>query len=261
MTKARTLGNFVSTGNPLSDGSIAASEVTGLSTVATTGSYNDLSDKPTITTTATNIAGGSNGTIPYQSAAGTTQMLAVGSAGQLLQTNGAGAPTWVTPSAGAMVLISTVTGSAASTITVSGFSSTYDSYQIYVVGLNGGDSAQLYATLLIDGTNITTGYQSAVHNTGNVTTYQGTTGPDSSFRLNGDSLGPSTSKFNSTVNLFNVNSGGKKTFTSNGVGTYGGFQFANAWGSLEETGTITGMRFFSSTGTLTGTFRLYGIAK
>ena len=44
---------------------------------------------------ATNLAGGSNGTIPYQSASGTTQMLAVGTAGQLLQTNGAGAPTWV----------------------------------------------------------------------------------------------------------------------------------------------------------------------
>ena len=50
--------------------------------------------------TATNLAGGSNGTIPYQSASGTTQMLAVGTAGQLLQTNGAGAPTWATVSAG-----------------------------------------------------------------------------------------------------------------------------------------------------------------
>jgi hypothetical protein len=97
MTKARTLGNFVSAGNPLADGTIAASEVTGLSTVATSGSYNDLSDKPTITTTATNIAGGSNGSIPYQSASGTTQMLAAGTAGQFLQTNGAAAPTWVTP--------------------------------------------------------------------------------------------------------------------------------------------------------------------
>jgi len=99
MTKARTLGNFVSTGNPLSDGTIAASEVTGLATVATSGSYNDLSNKPTITTTATNIAGGSNGTIPYQSASGTTQMLAAGTSGQLLQSNGAAAPSWLTPTA------------------------------------------------------------------------------------------------------------------------------------------------------------------
>ena len=45
-------------------------------------------------TTATNLAGGSNGTIPYQSASGTTAMLAVGTAGQVLQSNGASAPSW-----------------------------------------------------------------------------------------------------------------------------------------------------------------------
>jgi len=50
--------------------------------------------------TATNLAGGSNGTIPYQSAAGTTQMLAVGTAGQVLTSNGVGAPSWTSPSSG-----------------------------------------------------------------------------------------------------------------------------------------------------------------
>jgi hypothetical protein len=50
MTKARTLANFVSAGNPLADGAIAASEVTGLSTVATTGAYDDLSGTPTLPT-------------------------------------------------------------------------------------------------------------------------------------------------------------------------------------------------------------------
>lgn len=206
MSKARTLANFVSAGNPLSDGTIAASELTGTLAVAnggtgqttytdgqvlignTTGNtltkasltagtgititpgagsisiaannagtvtsvtgtspvassggatpaisltsgYGDTlnpyasktanfvlaapngsagvptfravvaADIPTLNqsttgnaTSATNLAGGSNGTIPYQSASGTTQMLAVGTAGQLLQTNGAGAPSWV----------------------------------------------------------------------------------------------------------------------------------------------------------------------
>jgi hypothetical protein len=46
-------------------------------------------------TTATHLAGGSFGTIPYQSAAGTTVQLAVGTAGFVLQSNGAAAPTWV----------------------------------------------------------------------------------------------------------------------------------------------------------------------
>ena len=59
--------------------------------------------------TATNLAGGSNGTIPYQSASGTTQMLAVGSSGQFLQSQGAGAPTWVTTVATATIPRSTRT--------------------------------------------------------------------------------------------------------------------------------------------------------
>lgn len=46
------------------------------------------------TTTATNLAGGSNGTVPYQSASGTTQMLAAGTSGYFLKSNGAAAPSW-----------------------------------------------------------------------------------------------------------------------------------------------------------------------
>lgn len=44
-----------------------------------------------------NLAGGSAGTIPYQSTVGTTAMLATGTSGQLLTSNGASAaPTWET---------------------------------------------------------------------------------------------------------------------------------------------------------------------
>jgi hypothetical protein len=80
MSKAKTLATTVSTGGVLDNPSaIPAANISGA-----VGS-------------ATNIAGGSNGTIPYQSASGTTQMLAVGTAGQVLQTNGVGAPSWATP--------------------------------------------------------------------------------------------------------------------------------------------------------------------
>ncbi len=49
MTKARDLGKLVSQGQPLADGTVQASEVSGLAAVATSGSYNDLLDKPTST--------------------------------------------------------------------------------------------------------------------------------------------------------------------------------------------------------------------
>jgi hypothetical protein len=48
------------------------------------------------TTNANNLTGGSAGTVPYQSAAGTTAMLAAGTSGQVLRSNGAAAPSWLT---------------------------------------------------------------------------------------------------------------------------------------------------------------------
>lgn len=47
-------------------------------------------------TNANNLTGGSAGTVPYQSAAGTTAMLAAGTSGQVLRSNGAAAPSWLT---------------------------------------------------------------------------------------------------------------------------------------------------------------------
>jgi len=61
----------------------------------------NTSGNATTATTATNLAGGSAGTVPYQSAAGTTAMLAAGSSGQVLQSNGASAPSWVAATAAA----------------------------------------------------------------------------------------------------------------------------------------------------------------
>jgi hypothetical protein len=46
--------------------------------------------------TATNLAGGVAGAIPYQTAPSTTGFTAAGSAGQYLQSNGTSAPTWTT---------------------------------------------------------------------------------------------------------------------------------------------------------------------
>lgn len=48
MSKARTLASTVSTGAVLADGTVAAAEVTGLATVATSGAYSDVSGTPTL---------------------------------------------------------------------------------------------------------------------------------------------------------------------------------------------------------------------
>ena len=56
---------------------------------------------------ATSLAAGATGSLPYQSATGTTAYLAVGSPGQVLMVNGgATAPSWVTPKLSAFALTS-----------------------------------------------------------------------------------------------------------------------------------------------------------
>lgn len=82
---------------------------------------------------ATNIAGGLVGQVPYQSAVDTTALLAAGSVGQLLQSNGAAAPSWATTVSGSVVLISLQTASASASIDFTSIASgTYDSYILVV---------------------------------------------------------------------------------------------------------------------------------
>ena len=59
--------------------------------------------------TATNLAGGGAGYIPYQSGSGATSFLSAGTTGQFLQSNGSGAPTWATPVSYASVTDDTTT--------------------------------------------------------------------------------------------------------------------------------------------------------
>jgi hypothetical protein len=73
-------------------------------------------------TTATNVAGGAVGDIPYQSAAGTTALLAAGAADYVLKANGAAAPSWVAQST--LSVGSATTASSATTATTAGSATT-----------------------------------------------------------------------------------------------------------------------------------------
>jgi hypothetical protein len=91
-------------------GTAAGLNIGGNAATATTAT---TATSATSATTATNLAGGLGGQIPYQTAAGTTAMLANGTVGQVLQSNGTTlAPSWGTAGAGDMTLagVQTVTG-------------------------------------------------------------------------------------------------------------------------------------------------------
>lgn len=81
----------------------AALVLTGITSID--GSSASTTGNAATATTATHLAGGLGGQIPYQTGAGTTAMLANGTAGQVLQSNGTTlAPSWGTVTSGANAL-------------------------------------------------------------------------------------------------------------------------------------------------------------
>ncbi len=101
----------------LGTGILKNTTTTGVPSIAVAGDFPTLNQNTTgnatTATTATNLAGGSGGTIPYQSAAGTTAMLANGTAGKVLTSAGTTlAPTWETPTVGTVTSVTSANGNA-----------------------------------------------------------------------------------------------------------------------------------------------------
>jgi hypothetical protein len=240
---------------PVASGGTGASSLSGI----TTG-------------TATNIAGGSNGTIPYQSASGTTQMLAVGTSGQVLQTNGAGAPTWATQSAGAMVFISvtTVSGTPSTLDITSGISATYDDYVvIFENAALSANAAKLQMLLYKSGAFQENSYNEVYIHFDATGLAPVVTGDSVTFTISRQALNVNTNLRSGTINLYNLNSttayASGCTWSSQNTGSSGtgaNNVFTIGGGTEATAAVVTQLRFRPSTGTFTsGTFRLYGIQK
>lgn len=257
------------------DGTEYASTAAGTSgqSLLSAGSSAPTWGTPASATTATNLAGGSAGTVPYQSASGTTQMLAAGTSGQVLTSSGAGAPSWTTPSAGALVYLSTqtVSGTPSTVDFTSGISSTYDDYIIFYEGVKSSlSNNEIFIRLFKSGAFQTSGYNwtyleyrdSAIGGanqggsaTGQIVTNSGNT----SATLTNQS---------GTVYLCNVNSAvanacNVRTQTVGMGGSVAENYVAQAGGSQNTAAVVTGIRFLFGSGAnfSSGTFRLYGVAK
>ena len=252
-----TNDKIVSVANTKISGNIVSSQITSVANTQITGNL-----------TATNIAGGSNGTIPYQSAAGITQMLAAGTSGQLLKSNGAAAPTWVTPSAGALVHLSTVTASAAATVDIeTTFNGTYDSYLLIgkscSVSVNTADFRLL---MKLGGTYVTSNYiYHAMNSASGSTAYAGVQAVADSYIPIGPSMSnDSNSSLSFAMRIYDPTSTTlRKLITFEGAAlATSGTVIRNTFGSgtNNEITALTGIRFFPPSGTISGTFRLYGIA-
>ncbi|MES2394508.1 MAG: hypothetical protein V4549_00810 [Bacteroidota bacterium] len=108
----------------LATGILKNTTTSGVPSIAVAGDFPTLNQNTTgnatTATTATNLAGGSGGTIPYQSAAGTTALLANGTVGQVLTSAGTTlAPTWTTPTTGTVTSVTSANGNATVATTTS----------------------------------------------------------------------------------------------------------------------------------------------
>jgi hypothetical protein len=214
--------------------------------------------------TATNLASGSAGTIPYQSASGTTAMLAAGTSGNVLTSQGAGAPIWQTPSSGAFILLSTVTASGAATADIeTTFNGTYDNYVIFASRVRVGTfNADLWCRMKLGGSYLS-GAGNYNYTLANIpaTTYAGSRNTDTKILLASTLEDTQENQFqvflsNPTGTTYKKPISWEGSFSNAGTGNR---SLVVGAGCSEVVTALTGIRIMASTGTITGTFRLYGI--
>jgi len=193
----------------------------------------------------------------------------VGTSGQVLTSAGASAPTWATPSAGALVYLSQATASSSATVDIeTGIGSTYNNYMLVASDVYLSTSgSQLLVQMKISGTYQTASYQWVhVNSTSGAGTVSGTgSSNDTQMQIanNLDSTDTSTN-LGFTLYFGNVNSANYKTLWGNGGVVRASSNNARIYsfmgGYFGGTGTLTGIRFSPLSSTIArGTFRLYGI--
>ena len=230
-------------------------EIFANQTVPLTDTYSKtVADAKYINNTLTTTTGD----IIYASAANTPARLAIGSTDQVLKVSG-GIPAWGAASSG-LTLISRQSVSAASSVDFNGvFTSTYNSYLVIVEQLIAsavvGLSCQLkYSTSTVQ----TSGYYGATVKSVTEITYSAT----GSMNLADASISNGAGEFTNLKALFSPMGNDSGRGVVSGVCGAGANNKPVTFCGVSTTARVyTGFTMFPSTGTFTGTFSVYGLAK
>jgi hypothetical protein len=192
-----------------------------------------------------------------------------GSASQVLQTDGAGALSFATPSTGAMTLITTTVASSSATVDFTGLTSAYKNYVVIVNNcVPATNNAGLgFRTSTNNGSSYDSGasdYFSSGTNFGNSTwNYMSLTDDKAYINASGQSNTANQGGQSFTMTIVNPSASNRImwyfTGIENGtseVGAYtrGGYRVAT-------TGAVNAIRFIFGSGNIaSGTFKLYGIS-
>ena len=197
-----------------------------------------------------------------------------GTSGQVLQSNGSSAPSWVTSSPSAMTLISTATASSSASVTFTGLTSAYSSYLFILNGIAPSANTQYLRvrTSTNNGSSYdTTGYAYSIVGLNSNNVGYSALGTDSSANsgtgfigLNVDYLTTTGGGWNGTLLLINPSSAlANKNFIISGAAPINTTDASsiNGFGSRLTTSAVNAVQFyFSSTNIASGTFKLYGIS-
>ena len=199
------------------------------------------------------------------------QVVAPGTSGNLLTSTGS---TWASAAPageGAFIFIQEVTATNVASVTLSGFSSTYDSYQVEAIDIYGGNSAKLHARFTIGGSLVTAGYSSSVDGRALSAGYSSGTNNLTGYSsigymvVSGGSMGSSINNpMSISLRVFNANAS-FRSVVGMGSGNYGGQNNCQSIAGLGDssTSTLNSISFgvFGASANIWGKFRLYGIVK
>jgi hypothetical protein len=183
---------------------------------------------------------------------------ATGTNGQVLTSAGSSAaPTWTTPSSGAMVFISSVVASGASTVTFTNSFSTYESYVIIGAGISPAGS-DIYIQMEQDGSfGDGSNYNFYNYGGGNGQNALSTASGKGISQINAYGSGfVGSDQLNISVRFFKPSSTSQMKSLLFDVSTNNYWRWGG--GSSNSTSAVTAIKIYQST--FTGTFRLYGIA-
>jgi len=193
---------------------------------------------------------------------------AAGTSGQVLTSGGSGAaPTWASPSSGAMVFITSVTASNSSTVNVEDAMTSYGMYVIIATGLNMSAAGYLQCRLKIGGSYQTASNYYWVTNRGMAPASPSTGSGIDFIRLSDGNSLPNSTTYGMMLTMYLPNPSSSQFKTTSTV--VSGFDanltnvdFYNGVGGFRgSSSALTGVQFFCNNArTFNGVFRLYGIA-
>lgn len=173
----------------------------------------------------------------------------------------------VAPAGGSWVYLSTVNANGSATVDItSGFSATYDNYAVVGSDIRGSALGYVKATFRLAGVYATgNNYYGNFITAGNSAALTGNAlnGTPASYRLIQNFGNGAQDSAGFVAYLFNTNSARAKTMTSHAISTAGGTTEVSTGGvtyfQTNVFDVLDGLRLEPQSGTLSGTFRLYGI--